>query len=324
MKSCSKTKKTCSLDRLDSCFALNCEMIESNGEDNFFYSLNELFGIVSVLDGCGGLGSVKYPGFKLKTGAYIASRVGAIALKEWFNYVCDNITNIKDIDVLQLKNIIDNTMQTLSKDQKPAIKIKGSMTKTFPTTLAAALIAVDKKQIHVKSIWAGDSRVYVLDKKGLAQLTKDDVNGEDALSNLFGDGTLTNVVSASGNYELHQQDITFEYPCTVFAATDGCFGYIPTPMQFEYIMLLSLKEADCFEQWKENIQNNLKPISGDDYTICLSSWGFKTFDILKSYYASRTDFMFNNYILPLEDADYDAKAKLWKKYQIDYCRYLTF
>lgn len=110
----------------------------------------------------------------------------------------------------------------------------GSMVRKFPTTLALAYAEKEEDAIKIHLLWAGDSRVYLLDEKGLAQLTRDDTDVEDAFENLTNDGPMNNVLSSDGNYGINYKSVLLSTPTIVFAATDGCFGYIPTPMEFEY------------------------------------------------------------------------------------------
>ena len=74
--------------------------------------------------------------------------------------------------------------------------------------------------------WCGDSRGYILDGNGLHQVTVDDVTVTDAMMNLREDAPMTNVASASRPYEIHRKQVQLSEPAVVFAATDGCFGYL--------------------------------------------------------------------------------------------------
>ncbi len=311
-------------EMLDTVFAINGEMIHHNGEDCYFYSFNEVAGILAVFDGCGGLGSKKYQAFNNKTGAYIASRGTARSFRKWFDYACDNNKFSRNDICCDLKSFIDKELSEYEKKDTSNFKIKGSMVRPFPTTVASAVIGCSNEGIDVKSIWAGDSRVYMIDSKGLAQLSDDDIDGEDALSNLTGDGVLTNVVSADGKYTIHISDYHIPFPCIIFTATDGCFGYIPTPMQFEYCLLISLENSNSILEWQKNITQFIREISGDDHTMCLAAFGFKEFNSLKKYYSDRIQYLYDNYISIMEnDETNDRILELWQKYSPDYYRYCS-
>lgn len=308
---------------LDSFFTINGEMIEDNGEDCYFFSFNEVAGILSVFDGCGGLGAMKYTTYKNKTGAFVASRVVALSVKKWFNNACENEQLLSGDISANLKKYIDMNLSVYQQQGSPALKIKGSMVRPFPTTMAAALLKPSNNKLEIKSVWAGDSRVYLLDNKGLAQLSADDIYSEDALSNLTGDGVLTNVISADGKYSIHTAATEIASPCVVFTATDGCFGYIPSPMQFEYLLLLSLHKSKNIVEWKQNIETVLKEVSGDDHTMCMAAFGFGNFNYLKKYFSERFKFMHTQYAVPLDNADDALVRELWKKYRKDYYRHYS-
>ena len=122
-------------------------------------------------------------------------------------------------------------------------RIRGGLFREFPTTAAIVYIQNSSRGILLHVIWAGDSRVYLMDGRGLAQLSGDDIEGEDAFTNLYNDGVLTNVLSSDKNYALHSKSILLSEPALVLTATDGCFGYLSSPMEFEYLLLESLEGA---------------------------------------------------------------------------------
>ncbi len=306
---------------LDTVIAINGEMIPKNGEDCYFYSFNEFAGMLTVCDGCGGLGALKYPSFENKTGAYIAARAVAYALNKWFNDVCEQGKFSNILFDSELKEFIQSELGYFSKHSETSIKIKGSMVRKFPTTIASAFLSVKNCQLNTVSLWAGDSRVYMLDNKGLAQISVDDLDSTDALSNLTDDGVLKNVVSSDGNYLIHAVQNTFSMPCIVFTATDGCFGYISTPMQFEYMLLESLFRSNNVNQWENNLKTLLKEISGDDHTMCMALFGYNDFEEVKKYFRNRIEYVESKYIRALENSDSAAKISLWQDYQKDYYRY---
>lgn len=303
---------------LDAVFAINHEMIEDNGEDCYFYSFNECAGILAVFDGCGGLGALKYSNFEDKTGAFMASRATAYSLHKWFNKACDDNQLFSNNSISSIKNSIQYDLERINEISQARIKLKGSMTRPFPTTLAAALIEQKGNGIETHAIWAGDSRVYALTTNGLYQLSDDDLDGEDAFTNLTSDGVLTNLISADGNYKIHILSNYFDLPCIIFTATDGCFGYLPTPMHFEYLILICLQEATNIVEWKSNIEKFLCEASGDDFTMCLAAFGFDTFSELKESFLSRTEYLNTQFIQPIDEAPDDKIVDFWNMYKDTY------
>lgn len=301
------------LNKVDFSISFCCEMIENGGEDSFFSCVKNDKAVVSVFDGCGGLDGKVYQNFSCKTGAYIASRMLSGAMKAWFDSVGENI------DTSHYKNLADRIYGIVSQyaDRRNVV-IKGSMHKDFASTVCGAVVKPKGEKMHADFIWAGDSRGYILSPDGLVQMTADDIRGEDAMSNLRNDGVLTNVVSAKGNYAINKRSATVTYPAVVICATDGCFGYLSTPMEFEYLLLDTLSKSKCADEWGKNIQAQLKSISGDDYTMSLISLGFSSFDSLKKQMAPRKEFMKKHYIERLSNLDYEQKVALWEKYKEDY------
>ena len=103
------------------------------------------------------------------------------------------------------------------------------------------------------------------------------------------------------------------FPCLLFTATDGCFGYYPTPMHFEHFLLSGLVSTENVAQWKEKIETGLFKYAGDDYTMCMAGFGYKDFKQLKQSFKARCDELFEKYIASDENAD-----SLWKQYKKEY------
>ena len=301
---------------IDFQFAFSEEMIEANGEDSFYADINENYSVLSVFDGCGGLGSKEYDNFNGKTGAYMASRVVSGATKKWFSEL--PIEN----EVEVYKQYIDKSFGVANEyADKDTIVIKGSMQKPFPTTIALALNKVTKKGFEIDFIWAGDSRGYILDEDGLHQITLDDINGEDAMSNLSNDGVLTNVAHLAGEYVLHKKKIMLKKPSVVFCATDGCFGYLSTPMEFENLLLETMNNSNSPDEWKQSLKELLRNYACDDYTMSLLAVGYNDFDKMKKSFVKRFQELQQNYIINLSEKAYEEKVELWNKYKNSYEKY---
>lgn len=289
---------------LSAIFYINGEMKEGNGEDNYFCGYSETDSVVAVFDGCGGIGSRRYGNYSGKTGAYIASRAVSGAVSHWF-------TNDKDED--SLSDYIKNALDVCSKYADKSGRMIGSLGKSFPTT--AALIHVKENDVFCH--WAGDSRCYLLDDEGLHQLSLDDIDGEDAFSNITSDGVLTNVICGSSSFVLHKRKLPLNEPCLFITATDGCFGYLPTPFDFEYLITETLTGAKSIEEWRMALDSSIRDFTGDDYTMCISAYGFTDFSHIKKHFTSRNKELKNKYIN--SKADNDEKWEIYKK---DYLKYL--
>lgn len=299
------------------------EMISDHGEDSFCCALREETALIGVFDGCGGLGATTYPRLKNHTGAYLASRTVSGAIYNWFDN-CDKKQENDEEFVAVIKDYITQYYEKISNYIDTNSKIRGSMVRDLPTTLAIGYLEKKNDNILLHVIWCGDSRIYLLDQRGLAQLTRDDVQSKNALSNLSDDGALTNVISMDGKYMLHHNVMTINAPTLIFAATDGCFGYVPSPMNFEYLILESICMSSCVNEFESILKKKLAEITGDDFSFNLISLGYKNYNDLKHQVKVRFNYIKKKYILPLNKGknNKDLIQKLWKLYQVDYERYL--
>lgn len=200
------------------------------------------------------------------------------------------------------------------------------MVRKLPTTMALAYAEYDAQGIKLYILWAGDSRVYLLDEDGLAQLTADDTDVQDAFENLWKDGVMNNALSADGNYVIHEKEIYIDRPTFIFAATDGCFGYVASPMEFEYIFLDALASSDTPESFQSNLSLKLRQYAEDDVAMGIMSFYFGTFTQTKASLSHRTEYIEKNYIHTgnVERAeDHEMLRTLWKTYRPSYERYLN-
>ena len=269
---------------------------DAGGEDSYVCAQREGSALVGVFDGCGGLGARTYPDMGKHTGAYLSARAASGAVWDWYQAL-----------------------------EQSALADPDRLTETLRARLDTAPLAHREPEgVAVDLFWAGDSRVYLLDAAGLHQLTQDDVDGEDALSNLTHDAAMTNVISSDGQYALHHRRMTLSIPCAVFAATDGVFGYIRTPMEFEWLLLRVLREAETPKQFTSRLEQLLDALAGDDFTLAWMSFGFGDFSALRETLTPRIPMLERDYIRPLHAARTDAlQAELWERYRSDYERALT-
>jgi len=295
---------------LNSIFSVAEEMVQNNGEDCYLFGIKDDDFIIASFDGCGGSGSKKYENYSGKTGAYIASRAVCGGVEAWFNESNDG----KDLPMY-----IKKSLSVCKNYADRTGRIMGSLGKAFPTTAAIITGTSGKKKsaLNISCFWAGDSRCYMLDTEGLHQLTVDDLDGQDAMSNLTNDGVMTNVISASAPFEIHFKKVVIDHPCILLTATDGCFGYLNSPMEFENLLISTLIEAKGVAQWRILLNDRMQQVSGDDYTLCVAACGYKNFEDMKSSYKKRKKYIENTYINNSADV-----SELWKTYKIDYSKFL--
>lgn len=318
--------------KYDFLFLIQKEAVEGKGEDSFYCCADPFENrsvAAAVFDGSGGAGSRIHEELGGHTEAYIASRCLSGAMCDWYhkNGKGDwrSAAQLRD----SLKSSFEEAFAICSSRSAGNRMIRGSMVKSFPTTAAIAYAQEDGDGVLVHVIWAGDSRVYLMDREGLAQLTEDDLDGQDAYANLYEDGVMTNLLSSDEEVKLHAKSFRISGPALIFAATDGCFGYFPTPMDFEYVLLSSLDQADRPDRFKENLKAWFTEYAGDDFAMALVSFFHGDFRKLKKTYADRTRYIFKRYIEPLTRCRQEERqdlegytASLWEEYRTGYERYL--
>lgn len=320
------------------CAHFSIEKKHDNGEDCETHSINKDAAYFGVFDGCGGAGSQPCPKFHGKTEAYIASRIVGEVFQDWF----ESASPTEGWSVGALKERVLNNLKECDELVGEKSMLVGGIKKKFPTTAAAGICYPGKKTIEVDLYWAGDSRVYLLTPQGLAQLTEDDLGGIDAMENLTDDGVLTNMINLSKDFVIHTGHITLDRPGFLFAATDGCFGYLSTPMEFEYLLLETMLKSDCVSSdstgvadpwmdrlaekihlgWQEKLSEVIGKIAGDDYTISGYAIGFGSFEEMKKAFIGRANTLYSHFISGLNGKSYDEKFALWQQYKDNYHRYI--
>lgn len=285
------------------------EMVPDNGEDSYLLEWQDARAIAAVFDGCGGAGARRYADYAGKTGAYMASRAVCGAVDSWFHG--------GDTSPEALGHAVEQALDVCRAHAGASAGLRGNIGKAFPTTAAIIVAGAEGAEAAVQCFWAGDSRCYSLDADGLHQLTLDDTDEPDALRNLTGDGVLTNLIHADGAFTLHEARLRLTAPCLLFSATDGCFGYIRTPMMFEYLIVKTLIEAESPRRWQEALGEELAACAGDDYSLCLLGCGYDSFAALQRAFRARAETLEARYIA--EGLDPEAA---WARYRTEYERWL--
>lgn len=296
----------------------------TQGEDSWLHAFHRGTGVVGVFDGCGGSGARSHKEYGGHSEAYMAARLCAGAV-----YSCAQSGCLQEIEPgVLVQDVLAPAIAEMLHANKVVqnqvgVKVKGM--RTLPATMAAALIQAKDNAIAVSPVWAGDSRVYVLDASGLSQLTVDDSNQPDPMEGLYDDGVLTNVLCEDSPIRLNCHTYHIKPPFLVIASTDGCFGYVSTPMEFEGMILHTLLESDSVAQWEDNLQKLTASFAGDDHTLCMASFGFGSFENIRSVFSGRYSHLHNTYLeriwaTPWEDRE--TRRKLWASYRNNYMKYI--
>lgn len=286
------------------------EQIKGKGEDFFLFEVDQNRLIMGVFDGCGGSGAKIYPAFDGRTGAKVASRALAGAVKLWFQEYMQ-----KNRSEETLKMITDKMLKTCKERGSSGSALLGSLNREFPSTIVFFTAVGEENRVDF--YWCGDSRGYILDQDGLHQATVDDVTITDAMKNLREDAPMTNVASASRPYEIHRKQVPLSKPAAVLTATDGCFGYLPSPVEFERLLLETLKEAEDMKTWKELLKEQIFNVSGDDFSMTLWTGSYSDFQTMKESLLGRLDHL-NKVYPPAGNLTEEELFLQWEKYRNSY------
>ena len=96
-------------------------------------------------------------------------------------------------------------------------------------------------------------------------------------------------------------------------------------MEFEGILLHSLLKSKNAAQWENELAGNISAIAGDDSTICLAAYGYKSYTALQKAFINRYSYLKQNYLLPISEMpaeDKESRFSLWETYRDNYMRYI--
>ena len=303
-------------------------------------------GLVAVFDGMGGAGGTVYetPDGP-RTGAYLASRVARDVVEERMLALLDPEWNLDGPAAARdlrrsVKGALADTLRGLN---APASGLRSRLLRALPTTMA--LMALQRREPrkgrwagHV--FWSGDSRVYVFDPAtGAHQLTRDDLRDRgDALVNLRQDSVVSNAMSADTDFVVHHHQVELTAPFLAVAATDGCFGYVRTPIHFEHLVLASLRDSHEAGSWSRLLQQRIAAITGDDAAMAVLGVGADHGEF-RQLFATRTAEIEQRCVGPLDELEAEVgraeqavaearrrhaavQTSLWTAYKPEYERYL--
>ena len=319
------------------------------GEDSdpiLFQSKSGDFVAVGVFDGMGGAGSVEcLSDFSEednhKTKAYVASRIIRNAINNLLHSTANN--EIRDLRIKLKDAILARYAEEKEKyPSKSKISLRSSLIKDYPTTLALSTVQIVEDKFLINSYWAGDSRNYLWTKDGFFQISKDDLKGDlDPLDNLAEDAPMSNCLHADGSFKIQQISID-TLPSTekiiMISATDGCFSYFPSPMDFERVLNSTLLSSQSLEEWERKLVEEFEAVTADDFSFGIATIGFKDFKDIKRSIAqlNKSSKVYFNKRKTWEWEIKKAERKVanlhkrigqelltsWSKYKTDYLKYL--
>ena len=293
---------------------------------------------VSVFDGMGGAGAATCESEYGKdfTKAYVASRIVASAVEI---YLANHLST-DDITIEDLKAVITRRLKKEQERFPPQTKsmLRSKLVREYPTTMALVTLTESDDSIRIDSYWAGDSHCYLWTRKGFFQISKDDLEEDnDPMENLRNDAAISNCICADREFHInHRQIALSKEPVIILSATDGCFGYFPTPMHFEDMLKRCLKKAKDEEDWKNRIIHCIQEVTGDDTSLSLIGLGFESFERFKNMMTSQSvsvvgklrDMEANitsqkQKLAKLQDEYEQAINNGWENYKQKYLKYIN-
>ncbi|HEU5470842.1 MAG TPA: protein phosphatase 2C domain-containing protein [Actinophytocola sp.] len=278
-------------------------------------------GLIAVFDGVGGAGrsvAGRTSAGVDRTQAWVASRRVRALTEEWF--VGNSTATI----------LREHIAGRLAHEDDGRGRVRGSMHREFPTTLAGLEFRMTGAEVSWDVLWAGDSRCYVAEPElGLQQLSRDDTQSADALELLVQDPPMTNMVSADRRFELNHWRGRAPLPCLLIGATDGFFGYLDAPALFEHLLWKTLLSAQDIMHWSALLAERVSGYTGDDASLAIVALGFPHFNDLRVHFRERAERVDAEHAVPLALVRPDDRAGLitarehsWRRYRGDYERRL--
>jgi serine/threonine protein phosphatase PrpC len=315
--------------------ALWSEKVAGKGEDalpSLMIHKSGKRGFLAVYDGLGGAGAA--PASLLDgspiTNAFESSRISRELTENWAAPVVDALkVRPGNLDSLN-ESLYEELVRRGSEIAETGRGLSSSLKRTLPTTVAAISFDRSKDAGKIRAIWAGDSRAYLLTPTGgLQQLTIDDTRAADALEALVDDPPIENLVCADRDVELNTHTVGTSGPFVAFVATDGCFGYWPSPPIFEYEVLKALVEASSYSGWAAALQKSINEVARDDTSLSLVSAGYQSFSHLRSQFLARYSFLADTVFTPFAElhaagsdraAFEEYRSSSWAAYKATYER----
>jgi len=324
-------------------FGFNLAKLPDRGEDaDPIVREGRDLGLIAVFDGMGGSGGTLYQTPQgPRTGAYLASRAARDVVEQRMVTLLDPEWNLDaSAAALDLRRAVKEALAArLTELNAPPSGLRSRLIRALPTTMA--LLALQRRDRGgdtwaCHALWAGDSRAYAfLPDSGAHQLTHDDLRDTgDAMTNLRQDSVVSNALSADTEFEIHHRTIELTAPFLVVAATDGGFGYLPTPMHFEHLVLTALRDSTDTDGWSRALQTSISQVAGDDASMAVLGIGADHAGFARLF-TTRTAELQERWIDPLDALDAEIQqtqrqldhlrdrqqtqqAQLWAQYRTGY------
>jgi hypothetical protein len=317
----------------------NIEKVAAKGEDaDPVVVRTEDYDVIGVFDGMGGAGAALCDGpAGRRTGAFYASTLARGFLRDIAQRDRPILSHGTPGEIAG--HIYDEVATKLNESaallSMPTSKLRSALLRRLPTTAAVAVVRQGGTEVLV--FWAGDSRVYLLDPDlGLGQLTRDHLRDDgDAMANLERDAPLANCIHADRTFSIGWRAFQPKGNYLVIACTDGCFGFVATPMHFEECLLNTMAAATSMDEWRNQLISSLAELTGDDMSMAILAVGWPTFDAVRAAFTARQQRVSHEIVGQLTQFDDDhagamarlaaieaerrtAKERAWHDYRQSY------
>ena len=239
------------------------EQSPGHGEDRGISGPHHAF----VFDGLGGAGARKRTNARgeTRTEAMIASGAASAALDRlvkanWQSWA--DVIEFTDGETLvkQMRALVDQCIRPELKSalQKAAYEYRiYDKSGQLPTTIAGWLTfpAPDGRTLAV-AVWAGDSRCYLLDEKGMRQCSRDTTHDYlDPMEELSSDCRLSSLLRNDQDFSLEFSCHLLDRPALLMCCSDGFYRGIESPMHLEYyfrsVLVQGETPEDMMDKWRE-------------------------------------------------------------------------
>ena len=296
------------------------EAVKGAGEDAWLCAQSRGCRIAAVFDGCGGLGSRKYQSEGGRTGAYLAARRAREVLSACAE-ICeevdrDPITAIPELYGECLYRSLTKYSAELDRENGEPL-YRGDMQKSLPTTVCAAIVG----EKNFNCFWAGDSRIYLLSSEGLCVIAGDSGSTSDFDETFSRDRRLISYASADAPFSLLKKQIHLpDTGYAVLAVSDGVYAYFRTAMELEFALVDTLVKSDSPSEWSVKLSQAVSEYASDDFTLAAAVEADGGFEGFRCELSARRDYVYDNYISVLENADDEDEtaAALWQQYRKRY------
>lgn len=248
--------------------------------------------IMGVFDGLGGAGSRTVNGDEgPRSSAYYAARVAREAVRNTFEHGALDLQHEAGMACAFSRAIGDALARRNAEIPVTRGAVRSSLIRSYPTTAALLVFEPHLDSIAVTSLWAGDSRCYVLTPgAGLQQLSRDDSRaGADPMTALREDGPMSNMLTGDGPCRLSSNVCRIDFPAILIVATDGSYGCLPSPMHFERVLLEALTTAPNPDHWPAELARQLGPIASDDMSLAAVFLGWPSLEAAAAAFAERIE-----------------------------------